>query len=167
MTPLHAALASQAGGGAGARWADPQLVARSDFAFGVIVRPVGEGGRGPEVAFCPSSPAFSIGFHRRRLQVGVVNITLCAVGNILAGLSRGAGCRLHEGVLAQKKPTRIRNRIRPQRRQSNKEMRLTTGGGLSREYGSLPNYQSSSNSQCAIWFTKFATSLQGISLVLI
>ena len=142
-------------------------MARGDFPFGVILRPVGEGGREPEAASRSSSSAFGVGLHRRRPQVGVVDVALRTIGNILVGLSRGADCRLHEGVLVQKKPTRIRNRIRPQRRQSNKEIRLTTGGGLAREYGSLPNCQSSPNSQFAIWFTKFATSLRGISLVLI
>ena len=42
------------------------------------------------------------------------------------------------------------------------------GGGSAREYGRLPSYQSDSESlQFAILFTMRATSMAGISLVLI
>ena len=90
MTPIRAALASQAG---------PRLVARGDVPVSVIIRPVGEGGRGPEAALCSPSSSFGVGLHHRHPQVGVVDIALRSVGDELAGRSRDTGCGLNEGVL--------------------------------------------------------------------
>ena len=72
--------------------------------------------RAPSAAEEPEPRAASslgVVFQSRRPQIGVVDVALRTIRDKLAGLSRGAGCRLHEGVLVQKKPTRIRNRIRP------------------------------------------------------
>ena len=74
-------------------------MAWDDFPFGVVIRPVGEGGRGPEAASRSSSPGFGVGIHRRCPQVGVVNVALCSVGDELAVQSRDAGYGLNEGVL--------------------------------------------------------------------
>ena len=76
-------------------------MARDDFPFGVVLWLVGEGGRGPKAASRSSSSAFSIGFHRRRPQVGVVHIALRSVGEELAVRPQGAGCWLEEGVLTK------------------------------------------------------------------
>ena len=88
-----------------------RLAARDDLAVGLVLWPVGEGRRGPEAAFRSSSPAFGVGLHRRRPQVGVVDVTLCAVWSELAGRPGGAGRRLDEGILTQR-AKKIRSRIR-------------------------------------------------------
>ena len=161
MVPLRAALA---GGGTRARMAGFGLVARDNFPFGVVFWPVGEGRRGPEAAFRSPSSAFGVGLHRRRPQVGVIDIALRPVEDELAGRSFNAGCRLNEGILTQRNQKDQKSDSATKKTEQ-QEMRLTAGGGLAREYGSLPNCQSSPSSQFAMWFTMFATSARGISLV--
>ena len=90
-TTLRAALTIQAGGGTRARLADLWLVARGNFPLGVIIRPVGKGGRGPEASSSSSSSSFGVGLHRRGPQVRVVDVALRSVGDELTGRARGAG----------------------------------------------------------------------------
>ena len=91
MAPLYAALAGQVGGGTRTRLADSWLEARGDFPFGVVFRPVGEGGRGPEAANLSSPSAFGVDLHRHRPQVGVIHVALRSVGDELTGRARSAG----------------------------------------------------------------------------
>ena len=116
-------------------------MAGGDFSLGIVVRPVGESGRRPEVACCSSS-SLGVVLQSRRPQIGVVDVALRPVGEELAGRPRGAGWRVEEGILTKADWSK---QTRQERRQSKerKERQLTTGGGLAREYGSLPNRQSS------------------------
>src|SRR3954468_8129258 len=78
----------------------PRLMARGDssiFAGG----PVGEGGRGPEATFLSFAAPFGVGLHRRRPQVGVVDVALRSIGGELTRRPRGAGRGLEERVLVQ------------------------------------------------------------------
>ena len=99
---LPAAWSARCSRRARARLASSWPMVRGDSSLGVVFRPVGEGGRGPEAASRSSSPAFGVGFHRRCPKVGVVNVALRSVGDELAGRSCNAGCGLNEGVLTQR-----------------------------------------------------------------
>ena len=116
---------------------------RGDFSLGVVVRPVGESGRRPEVARCSSS-SLGVIFQSRCPQIGVVDVALCPVGKELTGRPRGAGWWMEEGILTKADWSKQTRRERRQSKER-KERQLTTGGGLAREYGSLPNRQSSSS----------------------
>ena len=83
-----------------ARLAGSWLMARGDFSLGVVVRPVGESGRRPEVACCSSS-SLGVIFQSRRSQIGEVDIALRPVGEELAGRPRGAGWWVEEGILTK------------------------------------------------------------------
>ena len=75
-------------------------MARGDFSLGVVVRLVGESGRKPEVACCPSS-SLGIVFQSRRPQIGVVDVALRPVSEELTGRPRGAGWWVEEGILTK------------------------------------------------------------------
>ena len=84
-----------------------------------------------------SSSSLGVVLQSRRPQIGVVDIALCPIGEELAGRPRGAGWRVEEGILTKADWSK---QTRRERRQSEerKDRQLTTGGGLAREYGTLP-----------------------------
>ena len=116
-------------------------MAGGDFPLGIVVRPVGKSGRRPGAACCSSS-SLGVVLQSRRPQIGVVDVALRPVGKELAGRPRGAGWWMEEGILTKADWSK---QTQQERRQSKerKKGKLTTGGGLAREYGSLPNRQSS------------------------
>ena len=134
---LPAAWRARRGRRARARLAGSWPMARGDFSLGVVLRPVGECSRRPEVACCPSS-SLGVVFQSRRPQIGVVDVALRPVGEELAGRPRGAGWWVKEGILTKADWSK-QNSARRRQSKERKERRLTTGGGLAREYGSLPN----------------------------
>ena len=89
-----------------------------------------------------ATSSLGVVFQSCRPQIRVVDVALRPVGEELAGRPRGAGWRVEEGILTKADWSK---QTRQERRQSKerKKGQLTTGGGLAREYGSLPNRQSS------------------------
>ena len=75
-------------------------MARGDSSLGLIFGPVGEGSRGPEVTYRPSS-SLSIVFQSRRPQIGVVDVALRLIGGELTGRPRGAGWWVKKGILTK------------------------------------------------------------------
>ena len=76
-------------------------MSRGDFSLGVVFRPVGEGSRRPEVAYCSSS-SLGVVLQSRRPQIGVVDVALRLVGNELTSRPRGAGWWVKKGILTKK-----------------------------------------------------------------
>ena len=103
---LPAAGSTRRGRRARARLAGSWPMAGGDFSLGVVVRPVGESGRRPEVACCSSS-SLGVVLQSRRPQIGVVDVALCSVGEELALWPRGPGCRMEEGTLFKGRLVRL------------------------------------------------------------
>ena len=76
-------------------------MAGGDFSHGIVVRPVGESGRRPEVAYCSSS-SLGVVLQSRRPQIEVVDIALRPIGEELTGRPRGAGWWVEKGILTKK-----------------------------------------------------------------
>ena len=76
-------------------------MAGGDFSLGVVIRPVGESGRRPEVACCSSS-SLGVVFQSRRPQIRVIDVALRQVGDELTGRPRGAGWWVKKGILTKK-----------------------------------------------------------------
>ena len=88
--------------------------------------------------------------HSGRPQVGVVQVVRRPVGKILALHPRCPGCRSKEGALSRQtdwSESAKRNLVTKVKKR--RKRKLTIGGGLAREYGSLPNCHSSVSLQFA------------------
>ena len=117
-------------------------MAGGDFSLGVVVRLVSECGRRPEVACCSSS-SLGVVLQSHRPQIRVVDVTLRPVGGELTGRPRGADWWVKKGILTKSRLIRTKLGKKKTIQRERKERRLTMGGGVAREYGSLPNRQSS------------------------
>ena len=120
----------------------------------VIVGPVIKAG-GEAGAACLAASPNGVVIQGSRPQVRVVKVVRLVVGGELALRPRGLGRRMKKGVLIEDKPTgQEPARKNSETRKEERKEKLTTGGGLAQEYGSLPYCHSSVSLQLVMWFTR-------------
>ena len=125
-----------------------ELAARDDLRL-IIIRPVVEAGSKPGAA-CFAAFPLGVVVHSGRPQVGVVQVMRRPVGKKLALRPRCPGRRSKEGALPRQtdwSESAKRNLVTKVKKR--RKRKLIIGGGLAREYGSLPNRHSSASLQFA------------------
>ena len=129
-----------------------RLVAWDDFRL-VVIRPVVEADSKPVAACLAAGLAaarLGVVFHGGRPQVGVLQVMLRPVGEKSAIRPRSPGRRSKERALPRRadwSESAKRNFLTKVKKR--RKRKLTIGGRLAREYGSLPNYHSSVSLQFA------------------